>query len=169
MKAQTLALLVCSILVCLCANFAGAQTKTIVLVRHAEKDTTIADDPDPDLSQAGRERAVRLEAAVRRFRPYVFYATATARARRTIEPIAARRNKGIQTYDPTQHPELVEKIIASKRRHFLISGHSNTIPFLANLLANKEIFRQLPDAEYGVIYVVKLKKGVFQKLEILAY
>ncbi len=109
---------------------------------------------------------MRLEAAVRRFRPYVFYATATARARRTI---AARRNKGIQTYDATQHSELVEKIVASKRRHFLVAGHSNTIPFLANLLANKEIFRQLPDAEYGVIYVVKLKKGVFQKLEILAY
>ncbi len=169
MKAQTLALLISSILVCLTANLAGAQTKTVVLVRHAEKDTTIADDPDPDLSQAGRERAERLEAAVRRYRPYVLFATATARARRTIEPVAARWKKEIQTYDASQHADLVEKIIASKRRHFLIAGRSNTIPFLANLLAKKEIFRQLPDAEFGVIYVVTLKKGVFRKLEILTY
>lgn len=86
-----------------------------------------------------------------------------------FEEVAARRKKVIQTYDPAQHVELVTNIIASKRRHFLIAGHSNTIPFLANLFAQKEIFRQLPDAEYGVIYVVKLKNGVFRKLEVYGY
>lgn len=169
MKAQQFTLLVCSLLVFVLADATTGQTKTIVLVRHAEKDTTIADEPDPDLSPAGRERVVRLENAIRRFRPYELYATATTRARRTIEELATRRRKVIQTYDPRQHVELVKNIIASKRRHFLIVGHSNTIPFLANLFAQKEIFRQLPDAEYGVIYVVKLKKGVFRKLEVYAY
>ncbi len=36
------------------------SSKTIVLVRHAERDGTMANNPDPDLSPAGRERAVRL-------------------------------------------------------------------------------------------------------------
>lgn len=146
-----------------------SQTKTIVLVRHSEKDTSVANDPDPVLSPEGRERAIRLAHAVKRFKPYEIFSTNTKRTRQTAEPIASRRKKEIQTYNAATHQELIDKILASRRRHFLVVGHSNTIPFLANMLTKKEVFRQVPDTEHGVIWVIRLKKGQLKKVELFAY
>jgi phosphohistidine phosphatase SixA len=147
----------------------NAQSKTIVLVRHAEKNTADANDPDAGLSDAGRERARKLERAVRRFKPYEIFTTNTRRTRETARPVATRRRTQIQTYDAAEHQELVGRILSSRRRHFLVLGHSNTIPFLANMLAKKELFRQMPDLEYGVIWVIRLKRGELRKVEVFAY
>lgn len=148
---------------------AQSITKTIVLVRHTEKDTSQANNPDPDLSAEGRERAMRLVKAVKKYKPHEIFATAYKRTQQTAEPIAKSRKKQIQTYDASKQADLVEKIMASNTDHYLIVGHSNTIPPLANLLAKKEIFRNLVDAEHGVIWVIRLKKGVLQKVEIFIY
>ncbi len=83
--------------------------------------------------------------------------------------MAARRRKEVQIYDPGRVAELVAKMMASKTDHHLIVGHSNTIPPLANLLAKKEIFRNLVEAEYGVIWVIRLRDGVLRKVEVLPY
>lgn len=169
MKRKWLFTLVCLIAGLILVPFAVAQTKTIVLVRHAEKATSVANDPDPALSAEGRERAIRLEKAVRRFKPYEIFSTNTRRTRQTAEPVASRRNKEVQTYNAANHQELIDKILASRRRHFLVVGHSNTVPFLANMLAKKEVFRQVPDSEHSVIWVIKLKKGHLKKVELFAY
>ncbi len=151
------------------AAHSSAQSKTIVLVRHAEKNTADANDPDAGLSVAGLERAKKLERAVRRFKPYEIFSTNTRRTRQTAEPVALRRRKQVQIYNSSDHQELIDHILASRRRHFLVVGHSNTIPFLANMLAKKEVFRQMPDVEYGVIWVIRLKRGEVKKVEIFAY
>lgn len=157
--------------ICLQTQLSPAQstTKTIVLVRHTEKDTSQANNADPDLSPEGRERALRLVKAVKRYKPHEIFSTAYKRTQQTAEPIAKARKKQIQTYDASKQADLVAKIMASETDHYLIVGHSNTIPPLANLLAKKEIFRNLVDAEHGVIWVVRLKKGVLQKVEIFTY
>ncbi len=147
----------------------AAQKKTIVLVRHAEKDTTVATEPDPGLSADGLARALRLMKAVNKHKPKEIFSTEYKRTRQTAEPIAAKRNKPIQTYDPAKAAEFVQTMLASKTDRFLIVGHSNTTPALVNLIAKKEIFRQLPDTEYGVIWVIRMKKGVMTKLEIYTY
>lgn len=156
---------------CLFAQSSVAQStnKTIVLVRHTEKDTSQANNPDPDLSTEGRERAVRLMQAVKKYKPHEIFATAYKRTQQTAEPIANKRKKQIQIYDAGKQADLVSKIMASETDHYLIVGHSNTIPGLANLLAKKEIFRNLVDAEHGVIWVIRLRKGVLQKVEIFTY
>lgn len=149
----------------------AAQTnKTIVLVRHSEKAaSTPTDKGDPELSAEGRERAVRLMNAVKRYKPHEIFATDYKRTRQTAEPIANRRKKEIQTYDPAKQADLVTKIMASKTDHYLIVGHSNSIPALANLLVKKEVFRQVLESEYGVIWVVRMKKGVVTKVEVFTY
>jgi broad specificity phosphatase PhoE len=157
--------------VCFFADPSVAQStnKTIVLVRHAEKDTSDQKNPDPDLSADGRERAVRLAKFVKRYKPHEIFATAYKRTQQTAGPIAAKRKKQIQIYDAGKQNEFVAKIMASKTDHYLIVGHSNTIPPLANLLAKKEIFRNLVDAEHGVIWVIRIRKGVLRKVEIFSY
>lgn len=153
------------------ASISSAQSKnkTIVLVRHAERDGTMANATDPDLSAEGRERAIRFMNAVKRYKPHEIFSTNYKRTRLTAEPIANRRKKEVQIYDPAKQAELVEKIMASKTDHYVIVGHSNTIPALANLLAKKEIFRNLLETEYGVFWVIRLKKGVLQRIEVFPF
>ncbi|MBK6724175.1 MAG: histidine phosphatase family protein [Acidobacteria bacterium] len=148
---------------------AQSTNKTIVLVRHAEKDTSVANNPDSELSAEGRERAIKLMNFVKRYKPHEIFSTNYKRTRQTAEPIAAKRKKEIQTYDPAKQADLVAKIMASKTDHNLIVGHSNTIPVLANLIAKKEVFRNLLETEYGVVWVIRLKKGVLTKVEVFPF
>lgn len=151
------------------ASFAQSENKTIVLVRHTEKDTSNPQDADPNLSAEGRERVQRLMKFAKRYKPHEIFSTNYKRTRQSVEPIAAYRNKEIQTYDATKPADLVAKIMASTTDHNLIVGHSNTIPTLANLFAKKEVFRNLLETEYGVIWVIRLKKGVLKKVEVFPY
>lgn len=165
-------LIVLTVLIFGVASDAAAQSKkTIILVRHAEKAVAAADDKtgDVELTSEGRDRAVRFAKVAKRFRPGEIFSTAYKRTRQTAEPIAKLRGKEIQTYDAAKHPELIDLILKSKTKRFVIVGHSNTVPFLANLLAKKDVFKQLPDTEYGVIYVIRMTNGVFRKLEIYPY
>lgn len=148
---------------------AQSTNKTIVLVRHAEKDGSDPKNGDPDLSPEGRDRAVRLKDLVKRYKPHEIFSTDYKRTRQTAEPIAAYRKKQVQIYDASKPADLVSKVLASNTDHNLIVGHSNTIPGLANLFAKKEIFRNLVDTEYGVVWVIRLKKGVLRKVEVLPY
>ncbi len=146
-----------------------AQKKIIVLVRHSEKDASVANNPDPDLSAEGRERAQRLVKLVNKYRTSEIFSTNYKRTRQTAEPLAKKRNKEIQTYDPAKVAEMVTQMLASKTGRYLVVGHSNTIPALANLLAKKEVFRNLLDTEYGVFWVIRLNKGVMTKVEVFPY
>lgn len=153
-------------------NTVAAQDKTIVLVRHVEKDISpTADKVDPELSAEGKARAERLAKLVKRYKPHEIFSTPFKRTRGTAEPIAKRRKKEIQPYDPSKPADLVSKIMdpASKTVHYLIVGHSNTIPSLANLLAKKEIFRNLLESEYGVVWVIRIKKGQLTRVEVHPY
>lgn len=149
---------------------AQSRTKTIVLVRHAEKMPTVEGDKgDPDLSPEGKQRAERLAKLLKKYKPHEIFSTDYKRTKQTAEPIAKIRNKQIQTYDPAKLADLVAKIMPSNTDHYLIVGHSNTAPGLANLIAKKEVFRNLLDTEYGVFWVIKMRDGVVRKIEVVPY
>ncbi len=147
-----------------------AQKKTILLVRHAEKDVSeTADKADPELAAAGRDRAQRLLEKIGKYMPGAIYSTNFKRTLRTVEPLAKKRKITVQIYHAKQQSELVEQILKSKTKRFVISGHSNTIPLLANLLIKKELFKPLDDSEYATIWLIKIKNGKIIKVEILDY
>lgn len=145
----------------------AAQKKTIILVRHAEK--ADATSVDPDLSPEGKQRADRLMKVVKKYRPGAVYSTDFKRTRDTAAPMAARRKLQVQAYDAKKPSELVDAIMKSKTKRFLIVGHSNTIPGLANLLGKKDLFKNLDESEYGAIWIVRIKDGRIRKTEILPY
>ena len=153
-------------LVCVFIIDTAAQEKTILLIRHAEK---IDDSQDPELSPQGKERAQRLVKTIGKYKPGGFFSTDFKRTRDTLAPLAAKREKKIEIYDPRKPQELIDTIMKSKTKRFVISGHSNTIPGLANLIAKKEVFRNLNDSEHSVIWLVRLKDGKVTRLELLDY
>lgn len=83
--------------------------------------------------------------------------------------MAAKRKLQIQTYDAKKQQDLVDAIMKSKTKRFMIVGHSNTIPGLANLLGKKDLFKNLDDHEYGAIWIVRIKDGEVRKTEIIPY
>ena len=144
----------------------SGQTKVIVLVRHAEK---VDSSADSELSADGKERAQRLVKKIGKYRPKEIYSTDFKRTRDTVQPLATKRKVQIQVYDPRKPQELADKIMKSGNKRILVSGHSNTVPGLANLLGKKELFKNLEDSEYGAIWVIRIKKGQVQRVEILNY
>lgn len=159
-------LLIMALLFLVLISQAAAQEKTIILVRHAEK---VDSSSDPDLSPEGKERARRLVEKIGKYRPGAFYSTDYKRTRDTLAPLAAKRKKQIEIYDARQPQELIDRIMKGKTRRFVVSGHSNTIPGLANLITKKELFKNLDDSEYSVIWLIKLKDGKLRKFELLEY
>ncbi len=144
----------------------SAQNKTIILVRHAEK---VDASQDPELSVEGKKRAERLTQLVKKYKPGAIYSTDFKRTRDTAAPIASRRKLQVQIYDPRKQNELVDAIMKSETKRFLVVGHSNTTPGLANLLGKKELFKNLDDSEYGAIWIVRIKDGQIRKTEIIPY
>jgi 2,3-bisphosphoglycerate-dependent phosphoglycerate mutase len=153
-------------LFCVFASGAAAQEKTILLVRHAEK---VDSSADPELSPEGKQRAERLVKKIGKYCPGAFYSTGFKRTRDTLAPLAAKRKKEIQIYDARQPQALIDQIMKGRTKRVVISGHSNTIPGLANLIAKKELFKNLDDSEYSVIWLIKLKDGKVRKFELLDY
>lgn len=147
----------------------NAQTrdKTILIVRHAEKADAMS--PDPELSADGVDRAKRLVKKIGRFKPGAFYSTDFKRTRSTVEPLAKKRGLAINLYDAKKPQELLDEILKSKTKRFLIAGHSNTVPGLVNLITKKNLFKNLDDTEYSVIWLIKFKNGRLKKFELLEY
>ena len=63
----------------------------------------------------------------------------------------------------------MDQIMKSKTKRFVVAGHSNTVPGLANLISKKELFKNLDDSEYSVIWLLRMKDGKVTKLELLDY
>lgn len=148
------------------ANLFGQSKKTIILVRHAEK---VDSSQDAELSPEGKQRAERLAQAIKKYKPGAIYSTDYKRTRDTVAPMAARRKLQVRTYDARKPNELVDAIMKSPTKRFLVVGHSNTVPGLANVLGKKELFKNLDDSEYGAIWIVRIKDGQVRKTEIIPY
>ena len=168
---NTISLILCVIVAFSLSSAAvGQKQKTIILIRHAEKDTSDAvDEMDPPLSMAGKARAERLVKRVAKFRPGAIYSTDYKRTRETVEPLAKKRGKTVQIYDASKPRDLIDAITKSDTKRFVIVGHSNTIPPLANLLTGKELFKNLEDTEYSVIWVIRIRNGKTREIKILDY
>jgi broad specificity phosphatase PhoE len=147
--------------------FHAQSQKTIILVRHAEK--VDATSVDPELSPEGRERAQRLIKAIGKYKPGAIYSTDFKRTRDTVAPLATKRGKPVQTYDARKPQDLITAIMQSKTKRFVVVGHSNTIPGLANLLGKKDLFKNLDDSEHGAIWIIRIKDGQVTRTEIVPY
>lgn len=153
--------------------FAQKREITIILLRHAEKDLSDdLNDPDPELSQAGKERAARLVETIKKYKPQAIYSSNFKRTRYTVTPLAMRIHPRyrtmIQIYDHTKLNDLVNRMMASGVRSIVVAGHNSTTPALANLLIKQNKYKTLAESEYDKIWIIKIKKGKV-KDEVIVY
>jgi 2,3-bisphosphoglycerate-dependent phosphoglycerate mutase len=147
------------------ASHLVAQKSTFIILRHAEKDTTIAGSTmmasDPPLTSKGENRALEIVEKFNSFRINQVYSTNYKRTKSTVLPIANARQLNVTTYDPRKLEALATELLSdtNKGKNFLIVGHSNTSPKLVNLLIKKDQFKDLADADYATYWIVTIKKN----------
>ncbi len=151
---------------------ASAQTSdftTFILVRHAEK---LSDGTkDPDLSEAGKERAQLLATLLKRTKVDAIYSTGYKRSRNTVAPLAVSKGLAISGYDALKMEE-VDRIFEQWRGGTVVlCGHSNTIPETINyLISEPDKYQDFEENEYGNLVIILLhEKGTRSKVTWLTY
>ncbi len=139
-------------------TFAQYRKLTVILLRHAEKDLSDMDDPNPELSAEGKLRAQRLVSLVNKYQPDAIYSTNYIRTRATVAPLAQSRRMMYQIYDPRNLNQMRDLILSGKIKRLVVVGHNNTTPMLANLLIGQDKYKKLDESEYDKIWIVKIRR-----------
>ena len=159
MKWITSAILAFSVL--FSANVIAADTMVIV-VRHAEKSTD--DSKDPNLSEQGNIRAVKLAAVLKDASLKAVYTTQYKRTQQTGQPSATLAGLQLEVRPTTKenaetYTSGLLKEIQKKHRDktVLIVGHSNTVSDIVKHITGSAV-EAIADNEFDRIYVIMLGK-----------
>lgn len=127
------------------------EVTKIFLIRHTE---TVDDGTrDPDLSEKGIKRAEKWAAVLGQEKIDLVYSTDLKRTQALARIIADSQGiENINTYKRDIDIEAFLKEIKGKT--VVVSGHSNTTPFIVNKLIGVEKYRQIEDADYGSLFIV---------------
>jgi phosphohistidine phosphatase SixA len=138
-----------------------ANSTTVIVIRHAEKQTV--DEPDPALSTAGEARAALL---ARMFgeprgagRLDAIYVSPTQRSRSTAAPLAARL--GITpVVAPADDPKALahRALRENSGKRVMIVGHSNTVPELVAVLSGQDDIPKLDEHDFSAMYIVTVPR-----------
>ena len=140
----------------------SAAPTIVVLVRHAEKAASPADDPG--LTDAGRARADALAQALRDARVDAVITSQYERTRKTAEPIAtARHLTPVVVRAGTDTEAHVREVAAAVRSQaagglVVVVGHTNTIPPVIAALGGPQL-PDICDAEYARLFTLVLPAG----------
>ena len=121
---------------------------------------------DVPLSEAGKQRAEALKEVLHKKNIGTIYSTNYDRTRSTAQPLASAVGITIQNYDPgdsTFIPRLVKQGNKDNEGNILIVGHSNTVDDIVNQLTGEKLVAgDLPDSQYGDLYMIKQKGKKFK-------
>ena len=84
------------------------------------------------------------------------YSTNTIRTTSTAEPLSKSIGIPIKTYNGIDSGFV--QLLKNSKENILVVGHSNTVDDLVNALMDKKLLSDLPDAQYGDIFIVHKKK-----------
>lgn len=140
-----------------------AQTTTIYLFRHAEKDTVsttaVMMNNDVDLSAKGKKRAILLADMLKNVQADLFFSTNYKRTKQTLQPLAHQQGKSILIYNPKNQQAFADSLLSLKGKTIVVAGHSNTIPKLANLLIQQNKFSDWDEKVYHQYFIITVKDG----------
>lgn len=140
------------------------RTITIYLVRHAEK---VDDSRDPDLSEAGKQRAAILADLLKNEKIKEIYTTSFKRTIQTGTPLASMKNIKLETYKADSLKAFANQILKTKR-NILVVGHSNTTISLLDALGVEHSIKKIEDNDYNNLFKLLLI-GKKKRLEELKY
>lgn len=146
-------LLLTALVILIAGSLFGQTPTTFILVRHSEKASDGTNDPS--LSQPGLERSNNLAALLIEQEISALFSTPYKRTKATLTPIAREKGLEVKTYDPYAGDKMLKEAMTSySGGTIVVSGHSNTIPNLANALLGDVIFSQFDDNDYSNLIII---------------
>ena len=147
-------LLVLLSLTLLFVNIISAQTTTVWIVRHAEKDKSNPQDTNPNLSDEGRVRAGDLATYLKKVKFDVAFATPTKRTHQTLDSLVVPK-----VIDYKDIKSLVDSIKTNYvGKAIIVAGHSNTVLEIIEALGGKKPKEELTDDDYDYIFELAVKE-----------
>jgi phosphohistidine phosphatase SixA len=143
---------------CLPAAMLAQSPTVVIVVRHAEKGTTPANDPP--LTEAGAARAKALATVLANSNVQAVITTQLARTRETGKPTADAKGITMETVPTSgQTPVHAKAVADAARKHMgqtiLVVGHSNTVMPIIEALGGPKA-ADLCDSDYSYIFTVIL-------------
>ncbi len=116
----------------------SSELVTVVLVRHAETESSTHAAGDPALSDAGRERAHALAHMLADAGVSALFATEFERTQATLAPLAEACRLDVAVVPARDPEQLVARLRALPAGALaVVAGHSNTVPAVARALGGK--------------------------------
>ncbi|HKU93292.1 MAG TPA: phosphoglycerate mutase family protein [Sphingomicrobium sp.] len=134
---------------------------TVYVMRHLQK----AEGADPPLSAEGAANAQALATRLANSGIKAIFATSTARAMQTGEPLAKALGLAVTTYDP-RDPAALVKAASTVDGAVLIVGHSNTVPDIVARFGGTPV--PLGEQDYGTVFVVKPGTAAVEQIVLKA-
>ena len=139
--------------------FESQATTTVIFVRHAEK--LQVEDSDPELSEAGRQRAAELARQLVDADVVAgidaIYSTPYRRTEGTAQAVATALSLPITSYDAADTETVIDEIVKEhKGKIILVVGHSNTVPAMIGAMGASKKVPDIDENEYDNIYIVSI-------------
>lgn len=143
-------------------------TTTLIIMRHAEKEST---GTDPNLDSDGQARAEELKRILSNIAVKSIYSTPYNRTRQTVEPLAVAKGITVTEYETSKpYAQLISEITAANRgKVAVIAGHSNTVPELLKALSNNTYNVTIGEEQYDNLYIVNLPDSLSPSVMHLKY
>lgn len=135
-----------------------SATTTYYLIRHAEKDRSDKTNRNPDLTEAGKTRAIHWSEIFQNVKFDAVYSTKYNRTMQTATPTAKKNELELEFYDPRAlYSDDFAK--ATKGKVVLVVGHSNTTPAFVNMILKEKKYKDIDDNNNGNLYIITISEG----------
>lgn len=142
------------------------EITTYYFIRHAEKDTSDPDDPDPELTEEGVKRSEKWAEVFRDIEFNHIYSTKYKRTRSTAQRVADSQQKDVEVYDASKLNDEDFKQ-RTEGKTVLIVGHSNTNPQFVNYIIGEKKYKDIDDKESGSLFIVTIHPNGTKTSEVL--
>jgi phosphohistidine phosphatase SixA len=143
----------------------------IYIVRHANRASLVASEPDPDLSAEGHLRAQTLANRLGQAGITHIIVTNLKRTQETAEPIATQLFL-VPEIVPVTVTGHADSVVSAIRRHtgesILVVGHSNSVPAIIELLGGPRM-PEICANKYSDLYVVTIPASGGTRVNHLHY
>lgn len=143
-----------------------SEITTYYFIRHAEKDTTNPDDPDPELTEEGVARSEKWAEVFREIAFDHIYSSNYKRTMSTAQRVADSQQKEVELYDASKlnDEEFKQR---TKGKTVLVVGHSNSNPQFVNYIVGNEKYKDIDDKESGSLFIVTIHPNGTKTSEVL--
>lgn len=137
------------------------EISTFYFIRHAEKDRSDKTNRNPELTEAGHQRAQKWNATFKNVSFDVVYSTDYNRTKQTATPTATKNNMELSFYDPRS---IDGKAFIAKNigKTVLVVGHSNTTPAFVNAVIDEKKYKDIDDSNNANLYIVNIINSTVQ-------